>query len=147
MSIKNIINEDLVAISRFHGAYLVSRDGHIYSTRRGRRMLTTSYLEDGSAVVSSTLDGKPVRIRVAREVMIAFKSEPPSDIHVVVHIDGDYTNNHADNLKWVSRSDLNKLNWACATKERRAIISKVGKNNKGKYRGRKQKTEKEILQT
>jgi hypothetical protein len=40
-----------------------------------------------------------------RLVCTAFHGAPPKDKPVVRHLDGDPTNNHADNLRWGTRSE------------------------------------------
>jgi len=42
---------------------------------------------------------------VHRIVATAFHNEPPSDKHVVDHIDTNRTNNRADNLRWLTREE------------------------------------------
>jgi hypothetical protein len=50
-------------------------------------------------------DGRRAREYVHRLVLKAFGPPQPSEKHEVNHIDGDKTNNHIDNLEWVTRSE------------------------------------------
>lgn len=42
---------------------------------------------------------------IARLVLLGFVSKPPSDKHIVFHIDNDSTNNKLENLKWFLRNN------------------------------------------
>lgn len=63
----------------------------------GRQGLSTGYM---------FLSGVPVH----RIVCVAFHGEPPTDRHVVDHIDTNRANNRPDNLRWVTRLENVLLN-------------------------------------
>jgi len=51
------------------------------------------------------VNGKRKLAYVHTLVCLAFNGLPPTDKHEVNHIDYDKTNNHKDNLEWVTRSE------------------------------------------
>ena len=63
----------------------------------GRQGLSTGYMY---------LSGVPIH----RIVCVAFHGEPPSDRHVVDHIDTNRANNRPENLRWVTRLENVLLN-------------------------------------
>lgn len=88
-----------------HGEkYLVRDNGAVYRRHRpgrrrsrydenwtfGRLDKSTGYMHIGSCAVH-------------RIVAIAFHGKPPSEEHVVDHIDTNKGNNRADNLRWISK--------------------------------------------
>lgn len=92
-------------------AYLVRDNGAVYRKRKsghrkrpldekwtfGRQNKQSGYLQLGTHVAH-------------RIVAFAFKGKPPSDNHVVDHIDTNQCNNRADNLRWVTRLENVILN-------------------------------------
>lgn len=55
--------------------------------------------------VTTTVNGKKIRISVHKEVALTFLGEPESNSFVVDHIDRDRANNIVSNLRWVSRAE------------------------------------------
>ena len=97
--------------------YYVNRQGQIKSTKGTiERLLKLSPHNTGYLQVSLTQRigrKKPIKVLVHKIVAFAFLGPPPTpygqDVNcsMVDHIDEDKTNNHADNLRWVNRSDNN----------------------------------------
>ena len=84
--------------------YLVSKDGRVFSTKTHK--LVGSLHNDGYKIV--TVDSKNnIRKKVHRMVMETFGPDIPKDMPnpVIDHIDDNITNNHIDNLRWLSAED------------------------------------------
>ncbi len=79
----------------------------------GRHDKSTGYMHIGSHVVH-------------RIVAFAFLGSPPSEKHVVDHIDTNRSNNRAENLRWVTRLD----NVLRHPSTRKRIISAYGSLDK-----------------
>jgi len=70
-------------------------------------------------------DGSTKDALVHRLVMKHFGTEPPSDDHIWVnHIDGDKTNNHVNNLEWVTPA-INRLHEALRNEAEKHSEEKV----------------------
>jgi hypothetical protein len=90
-----------------HPLYSVSRDGRVFSHRRGTRELKQmggSGLKGRPGIYRYVNLGKACRIGVHQLVAMCFLP-PPIEVdgkmqNVVRHRDNDPTNNHADNLRW-----------------------------------------------
>jgi hypothetical protein len=61
--------------------------------------------KQGYLDISTTKNGKPIRLRIAREVLKAFDRLPGKD-EIVIYKDGDYTNCCLSNLRWGFRPEL-----------------------------------------
>lgn len=82
--------------------YLVSDDGRIYSTKRGKlKELSQTRNGHGYMSVMMSIDAKPYCAIVHTAVARAFVDGYVDGAHVN-HKDGDKTNNHANNLEWVT---------------------------------------------
>jgi hypothetical protein len=107
--------------------YLVRDNGAVYRKHRpgrrrsrfdenwtfGRHVKSTGYMYIGSHVVH-------------RIVAFAFLGSPPSEKHVVDHIDTNRSNNRAENLRWVTRLD----NVIRHPSTRKGIVSAYGSLDK-----------------
>lgn len=85
--------------------YLVSRDGHVYSTLpwRGtsfREITPCRMIGDNYLFVRLRVNGKKLAQRVHTLVALVFHGPKPSPDHQVRHLDGSRDNNHAENLAW-----------------------------------------------
>ena len=83
--------------------YLISNQGTVFSSK------TNAYLKQslnrcGYANIRVSNCGKPVTIRIHREVALAFIPNPLG-LREVNHKDCDKTNSHVSNLEWCSRTD------------------------------------------
>ena len=109
--------------------YKVSDLGGVASRKFGKwRVLRPGRASCGYKVLATFENGIPSAKLVHRLVALAFLGQPPTPQHQVNHIDGDETNNRADNLEWVTPSEnkshflytLNRARWfsdKCKAKE------------------------------
>jgi len=85
-------------------SYEVTRDGRVYSIAnwRGinRRELTQDLNSHGYPLVRMHIEGKRVRKLVHRLVAEKFLPSRPTARHQIRHLDGNKTNNAAENLAW-----------------------------------------------
>lgn len=92
---------DGIPIEGYEGRYRVTRDGKVWSTRRGAFL--APYLSRYLLVVLCK-DGKSKTHRVHRLVASAYL-RPVAGKNVVNHKDGDKTNNAVENLEWVTMDE------------------------------------------
>ena len=91
-------------IPDFPGYYAFD-DGRIYSEKR-HKFLTPMPNSKGYLRVGLYRDGKQVFKAIHRLVAEAFvPNDDPEHKDTIDHIDGDKTNNRADNLQWLSNAD------------------------------------------
>ena len=86
-------------IPGFEGQYKASTHGRIKSFKKSTDglIMTGTSTKDGRIRVN--LNGK--KFLVHRLILLTFTPNPPEDSdNIVLHIDGDPTNNHLNNLKW-----------------------------------------------
>lgn len=126
----------LIAAGKREKSYAVFKDGDVYCLNAARYM-TPEVRKDG--YTNTNLGGK--RCSTHRLVLFAYKG-PPFEGAVCRHLDGDVTNNHADNLEWGTwaenskdriahgtdcvgeKSPLAKLTWAAVLDIRSATKDK-----------------------
>jgi hypothetical protein len=85
--------------------YLVSSDGEVYrKVTNGKKVLKKYKRNGGYEYVAIISNGKRKKFSVHRIVCQAFHSKP-FDKFEVNHIDGNPSNNKAENLEWVSASE------------------------------------------
>lgn len=95
------------------GKYWAGSDGHVYCYSRARVntkkpspfRVSEAIGSEGYPFVAIIVAGKRVTKPVHRLVCQAFHGDPPSDVHVVRHLDGNKTSNLPDNLKWGSYAE------------------------------------------
>lgn len=84
--------------------YEVTQDGRVYSTTNWRGINHRELVQDlnshGYPSVRMLIEGKRVRKLVHRLVAKKFLSPRPTPQHQIRHLDGDKTNNAAENLAW-----------------------------------------------
>ena len=119
----------------FVGLYKVSNCGRIKSIyrneifgkikrQRGERILKQS-LRKRYYFVSLSKDGKKFNGVIHRLVAASFIPNP-DNLPEIDHIDGDRTNNHADNLRWVTAKE-NSNNYNAPNTYKGKKINKGGK--------------------
>lgn len=89
--------------------YIVSSDGHVYSTHNSARSFYHQEIKqrmnaDGYMVITTGKTGCRKTSSVHRMVAEAFIPNP-DNLPEVNHIDCDRTNNHVNNLEWCSHFD------------------------------------------
>lgn len=86
--------------------YFVSDDGSVSSERMGdRREMRPFANRHGHQRVTLRVGGRTVKEYVHRLVAVTFIGPPPSPRHEVRHLDGDPTNNAADNIAWGTHAE------------------------------------------
>lgn len=89
--------------------YIVSSDGHVYSTNTGgpsyyHKEISQRLNKDGYLQVTVGLDGHRTQYRVHRMVAEAFIPNP-DNLPEVNHKDYNRTNNNVGNLEWCTHDD------------------------------------------
>lgn len=84
--------------------YLVSDEGYVLG-KNGKR-LKPSLNHKGYQIINIMVDGHRKGLSVHTAVMMTFRPhEKLDDTYQVNHIDGNKTNNHIENLEWVTQSE------------------------------------------
>ena len=97
--------EEWKEIADFEGLYLISSFGRVKSIINNK-ILTPCIVRANGLVVGLMRNGKVEKRQVSRLVAAAFIPNPENK-PCIDHIDGDRTNNHADNLRWVTYLENN----------------------------------------
>jgi len=91
--------ERWIDIEGCEGEYAVSNHGRVLSYKTG--IMQGSTVDEGGHKAYRVRGGSPVLVH--RLVLEHHGPPPPTEEHDIVnHIDGDPTNNHIDNLEWVT---------------------------------------------
>jgi hypothetical protein len=110
----NKCNEIWKDVAGYEGLYMVSNHGNVkrmpeyslcngvYSVSRKGRVIAKS--KDYRRAVTFCHNNKIKRTSISILVLTTFKGDRPKGFDAS-HIDGDYHNNHIDNLIWESRSN------------------------------------------
>lgn len=85
--------------------YFISNTGKVRNIKTGRELTQT--LDKGYLEINLQNNGKRKKFRVHRLVAQAFLSNPDS-LDTVDHVNGIKTDNRAENLQWLSRSENSK---------------------------------------
>ena len=97
-------NEIWAPVPAYENAYLVSSHGRVYSTGKGRRsptIMSPSVNADGYKSLNLIDDdGASTTFLVHRLVAAAFCNGYDEEHNIVNHIDGNPSNNCAENLEW-----------------------------------------------
>ena len=84
--------------------YLVSDEGYVLG-KNGKR-LKPSLNHKGYQIINIMVDGHRKGLSVHTAIMMTFRPyEKLDDTYQVNHIDGNKTNNHIENLEWVTQSE------------------------------------------
>ena len=96
-----------IAIPGFN-RYMINDTGDVYTKRSGKFMVPRAD-KDGYLYVPmyNTITKERPQIRLATAVLNTFGGPHPEDMidPTVDHIDGNKTNNHISNLRWLTRSE------------------------------------------
>jgi hypothetical protein len=79
--------------------YLVNHEGKVYSFNQKKILITKNHQNTGHRI-DLTYNGKRCSALLHRLVATYFVKKTNSKHNAISHIDGDYDNNHIDNLKW-----------------------------------------------
>lgn len=101
--------QELAEKATEHDGYSVDEQGNVWSSIKwrgmSRRKLSPSPNSHGYLVVKVKTDKGMKRAFVHKMVCTAFHGQKPSHAHEVRHLDGNKTNNKADNLLWGTKSE------------------------------------------
>lgn len=125
--------EDKIEIQGYEGLYSVTSDGRVWSHPKGTNTKNGRWMSlDNSGrypMVSLMKDGQKKRHLVHRLVAQAYVSNP-DNLPQVNHINGNRTDNRADNLEWVTASDNRIHAWntglQVTTEDHKASARKAG---------------------
>ena len=118
-------------IEGYEGIYSVSNNGNVRSDITGS--LLGQWTCHGYLYVKLCKDGKAITKRVHRLVATAF-CEKPSGKEDINHINGDKSDNRAENLEWVTKSEnmLHAIRTGLQRKTSNGFIKRVVCLNDGK---------------
>ena len=123
-----------------NGKYIVSNDGKVATLRKRKKLLTLTKQKSGYLYAMIEINGKQVNKRVNRLVAQAF-IENPNNYPMVNHLDGCKTNNHAENLQWVTNSQNMKHAHANGLVKKHIFSDDERKRISEKLKGRKKSEE------
>lgn len=92
------------AIPGYEGLYGVTRDGKIWSCRQHKFMKTKVNNKGYEQITLTAADHVPIRYLVHRLVAEVYCPKR-EDSKIVDHINGNKTDNRAENLRWVTNSE------------------------------------------
>ena len=111
-------------IEGYKGHYQISNYGNVRSLKKDAFLMKGGYLK-GYKIISLWKNGTGKMFRVHRLVAAAFIPNPENK-PCIDHIDGNRTNNHADNLRWVTAKE-NSNNYNAPNTYKGKKINKGGK--------------------
>lgn len=96
--------------SLLRNQYAISNKGRIVSFREKTEdgKLLKGTLVQGYRVFKAKPDGQNVTLFIHKIVAETFTKKPGRKAEFVIHLDHDKLNNKAENLKWVTREELNE---------------------------------------
>lgn len=95
-----------VVIPGFDNNYEVSNMGNVWSRATGKCMKGTVGVQGYKMVTLTYSDGSQIGVNIHNLVAKAFLPNP-NHFPIVMHKDGDKTNNKVSNLKWGTHSEAN----------------------------------------
>ena len=111
-------------IEGYKGHYQISNYGNVRSLKKDAFLMKGAYLK-GYKIISLWKNGIGKMFRIHRLVAAAFIPNPENK-PCIDHIDGNRTNNHADNLRWVTAKE-NSNNYNAPNTYKGKKINKGGK--------------------
>ena len=111
-------------IEGYKGHYQISNYGNVRSLKKDAFLMKGGYLK-GYKIINLWKNGTGKMFRVHRLVAAAFIPNPENK-PCIDHIDGNRTNNHADNLRWVTAKE-NSNNYNAPNTYKGKKINKGGK--------------------
>ena len=108
---QDFLGEDWRDVKGYEGIYVVSNMGRVKSLKRlhiNGGIMRQWQTMNGKGLLSVNLcdsNGKHHILGVARLVATAFIEGQSNELRVK-HVDGNILNNHADNLRWVSKQEV-----------------------------------------
>lgn len=101
---KDIDDDVFVDIDGYEGLYQVNKRGEVKNKKLNRLMKCGVYKNSGYQVVNLRKDSKPTSFKVHRIVASTFLNNPLR-LTIVDHMNNDRTNNHINNLRFVTQKD------------------------------------------
>ena len=107
-------------IKGYEGLYEISNFGRVKSYRNGGEMFMRQILDkDGYLIIGLKRDGHSKLMKVHRLVGMAFIPNPENKPHIN-HIDYNRSNNHVENLEWVTPKENTAHSLCHFPKEKKA---------------------------
>jgi len=123
--------EEWKAVAECNGEYYVSNHGRVKSLKFGKERILKPRMQGLGLkypVVSLCFNGKIHQVKIHKLVALAFISNPENK-KTVNHKDGDKSNNHIDNLEWLTQKENVQHAWDTGLNEytRFAVIKSKSK--------------------
>ena len=121
--------------------YMISNFGNVKSfCNHKERLLTITTQISGYNYVMMQINGKPKNYRLHRLVAMAFVPNPHG-YKEINHIDGNKTNNRAENLEWSTRSQNMRHIYQVLGRKRKPMSEDQKQHLRNLWKGKKQSAE------
>jgi hypothetical protein len=106
--LKKIEDEIWKEVPGSNNRYQVSNYGRVksFSLNKDEGKIMKSSTIKGFKFIQLKIDGSIFRYYVHKLVAKVWLNEPSHEQTIVTHLDGNITNNHVSNLKWMSKDEL-----------------------------------------